>query len=340
METNTATRAPPDDGAIASWAPHRMEFLDGKTLTFVSNSVLTAAIAASDVAALAAVEVTVFNPPPRGGISNIAPFSVYRVIPLTANDLIYDRFGRKVYASVPSTAQTAGNTITPIDPSTGTVGVPVFVGSEPGKLAILDNGQYLYVSLDGAAAVRRFDLASQTPGLQFSLGADSFFGPYYVDDMEVLPANPAAIAVSRKNLGISPRHAGVAIYDDCVKQPAETARHTGSNVIEFSNSASTLYGYNNETTGFELYTMSVDASGVSVKNTAGNPISGFGTNIRFDNGRIYSTTGLVVDPSSRILLGRFSLDFTSDSYSVVPDSTVGRTFFVPDSAIMSIGLVS
>jgi hypothetical protein len=59
--------------------------------------------------------------------------------------------------------------------------------------------------------VRRVALPSLTAGLRFQLGRDPFSGPFYVDDMEVLPADPAAVAVSRRNLGLSPRHEGVAI---------------------------------------------------------------------------------------------------------------------------------
>jgi hypothetical protein len=116
-----------------------------------------------------------------------------------------------------------GNSLVQIEPVAGTVGTPVFIGSEPGKLAISSNSQYIYASLDGAAAVRRFDIASQTAGLQFSLGSDSFFGPLYVDDMEVMPGQPATVAVSRRYLSTSPRHAGVGIYDDGVVRSTTTA---------------------------------------------------------------------------------------------------------------------
>ena len=46
-------------------------------------------------------------------------------------------------------------------------GQPVFIGSEPGKLAISDEGQYLYVSLDGAASVRRLILLPKAQGCNF-----------------------------------------------------------------------------------------------------------------------------------------------------------------------------
>ncbi|CAN5738299.1 MAG: hypothetical protein H0T97_03010 [Actinobacteria bacterium] len=45
-------------------------------------------------------------------------------------------------------------------------------------LAMSDDGQYLYVGLRGAAAVRRVHLPSFSAGLQFSLGSDPSFGPF------------------------------------------------------------------------------------------------------------------------------------------------------------------
>ncbi len=47
-----------------------------RTTTFVSATTLTTAVAASDVAAAATAQVTVFNPAPNGGASNALPFTV------------------------------------------------------------------------------------------------------------------------------------------------------------------------------------------------------------------------------------------------------------------------
>ncbi len=302
-----------------------------KLTTFLSSTQLTASMLSSDVAKGGTAQVEVFNSPPGGGTSNALTFTIYMRISLSTNDIIYDAGTQKIYASVPSSALSGGNSITPIDPLTGEIGPAVFIGSEPGRLAISDNGQYLYVALDGVAAVRRFDIASQTAGLQFSLGSDSFLRPYHVEDMEVLPGNPASIAVSRKFLGVSPRHAGVAIYDDGVQRAKETPGFTGSNVIEFSSSASRLYGYNNSSTEFGFRRMLVDASGVSVIDSTGNLISGFGQDIRFDEGLIYATSGRVIDPEALTLVGTYS----ASGLVVRPDSTVGRTFFLTRDPFLS-----
>jgi hypothetical protein len=259
-------------------------------------------------------------------ISALVAADDMRKITLKTNDIIYDPVSHKIYASVPSSAGVNGNSITVIDPWTGAVGPAVFVGSEPNKLALSDDGQYLYVGLDGAAAVRRLHIPTLTPGLQFALGSDSFFGQYFVEDMEVLPGEPDSVAVSRRNEGVSPRHAGVAIYDNGVPRPNATPRHTGSNVIEFSASASLLYGLNNETTEFGFRRMSVDSSGVAVIDVTGSVVDEFYVDMKFDDGLIYFTTGRVFDPVTLSIVGMFS----GIPYEAIvkPDSTISRTFFL------------
>lgn len=73
--------------------------------------------------------------------------SSVRKISLTANDLIADRNSPRIYASVPASVPVTGNSITPIDTVTATIGQPVLIGSDPGKMALTDNGQFLYVVL-------------------------------------------------------------------------------------------------------------------------------------------------------------------------------------------------
>jgi len=247
-------------------------------------------------------------------------------LPLITRDLVYDSNTQRVYASLPGNAGNFGNSIAAINPESGTMAAPVFVGSEPGKVAISGNNQFIYTGLDGAAAVRRFDIASQSPGLQFSLGSSPQTGPYTVEDLAVLPGDANAVAVSRRNSGFSPRHEGVAVYDSGVARPNVTTVFSGiSNVIEFSSSASTLYGYENETSGFGFRKMAVNANGVSITSNTAGLVSGFNADIRYDNNRVYSSTGKAIDPNTATIVGTFA---GVNTLAFVPDSTINRIFFV------------
>ena len=259
-----------------------------------------------------------------------------RQLELATNDIVYDPFTRKIYASVPSQAGSIGNSITVLDPVTGTVGPSVFVGSEPGKLAISDDGRFLYVALDGAGTVRRVDLPSLTPGFHFSLGADPFFGPRFAQDLQVLPGGAETVAVSMVYQNVSPRFAGVKIFDNGVPRTKsiENFSSTGQQVsrIEWASS-SRLYGGTTEASPSRFYRMTVDSSGVTLVDFAPSLYGGFGVDIEFDGGRIYATSGEVVDPEAKALLGRFT--GLSSPALVRPAVSLGRVFFLARNALLT-----
>ncbi len=221
---------------------------------------------------------------------------------ITTNDLVYDSNTDRIYVSIPSSNGSNGNSIGVINPNTYLLENTIFMGSEPSVLAISDNGQYIYSGFNSTSKIRRFDVATQSASLQFQLGADSFLGPYYAEDIEVIPGQPNSIAVSRKYLTTSPRFAGVAIYEDGVQRPTISDWFGSgeiSNKIEFKNST-TLFGYDNETTGFNFNRLAVNSGGVSLVSTAGNMPSGFAFSLDFTyfNNNAYFTNGSVVDATT------------------------------------------
>ncbi|MSM39335.1 MAG: hypothetical protein GJT30_06910 [Geobacter sp.] len=272
-----------------------------------------------------------------GGSGTSAPPPAAFTITLATNDLVYNPFDGYIYASVPSREGVNGNSVALINPVSGAVGPYIFVGSEPGKLALSDDGSYLYVALDGSAEVARLDLLPATPvaDIRFSLGSDPTFGPYYVDDMAVLPSNPRSVAVSRKVLGVSPRHAGVAVYDDGAIRTTVTPGATGSNVITFAGSPTTLYGYNNETSLFGFYRMAIDASGVTVTDVTQSLISGYNVDITSDGTFIYATSGQVIDPRPATPSLVATIPGMGATTLVAPDP-VGRIIFYLTGTIPTI----
>jgi hypothetical protein len=265
-------------------------------------------------------------PPPPGGTPTGFPI----VLSLAGNRaLVYDPWTLRLYAAV------GGNpgSIVPLDPVSATFSTAIPAGNDPSRLAISDDGQFFYVGLNGAGTVQRIPVTSPHTPLNVSLDSDPFFGPRYADDIAVLPGSPGSFAVSMRYPGSSPRHAGVAVFDNVVMRPNTTPTHTGSNVIEFSASAATLYGYNNETTGFGFYRLAVTGSGVSVLDVydsfqpGGALISGFGTDIEFGGGLVFATDGAVVDPVARTRLGTLALPVPFGNL-VVADAALNRVFYL------------
>jgi hypothetical protein len=295
-----------------------------RATTFVTGTKLTVSISAGDVSAIGTATVTVFNPSPDGGTSNMAAFSVYRALNLSTYDLLYERTTSRIYASIPTSAP-SGNSITPIDPATATLGTPVPIGFEPDRMAAADNGLYLYVSQRYGGGIRRVDLPTQTAGLQFALGSDQG-GTLGTAQMRVMPGNPSALAVAHNHLGNS--GAGpVRIYDDGNKRPTDTG-FFGSPGITFSNGPDTLYGV--DTTSSSLFrTMSVDSAGVTITNTSRPPV--YSSELRFLNGLIYAAAGAVVQASTTALAGTFQLP--SNQETIVVDSSLNLVFFMSSGVI-------
>jgi len=249
------------------------------------------------------------------------PTEFIRRIDLTTNDLVYSASTGKLYASIPSSAGSSGNSIAAIDPTTGVVGTPVFVGSEPNKLALSDDGNSLYVSLAGSFAIRRFNTLTNTPGLQFSLGQDPLFGRYSVSELAVAPGNPDLLAVARVYATVSPPEGGVAVFDNGVPRTKTGPGHSvGSDFLAFSASASKLYG-TGQSSG--LTTMAIDASGVTISFQG---TLATGARIKFTDGKIFSGLGHVINPDTNTLLGTFT--GINNTRAFVPDVSAGRAYYL------------
>src|ERR1035437_2472269 len=62
-----------------------------------------------------------------------------------------------LYASVSSSATVDANTVVPINPSTGALGTPIPVGTNPGLLAASSDGSYLFIVSNQDQTVQRIN---------------------------------------------------------------------------------------------------------------------------------------------------------------------------------------
>jgi sugar lactone lactonase YvrE len=249
-----------------------------------------------------------------------------RRVNLPVNDIVFNQNDNTLYTTVASLAGAGvGNTITRVNPQTGQTISSVFVGSEPNKIALSNDGQTIYTSLNGSNSVRRYDVSTQTPNLQFANQNES---GYLIQDLAIAPDSPNLLVVSSGN-------GGVGIYDNGVKRsnvPLEGGVHPiRVGPVEFSNSPDVLYAYNNNDTGFDLFKVGVDANGLNLTNSIGNLISGFGMDMKYVGGKIYTSTGRVIDPETQTLLGTFPMDTSGNSVAV--DTNLGRIFIVSTATV-------
>lgn len=65
-----------------------------------------------------------------------------RLLSLKVNNLVWDPYQQKIYVSVPVVSSVNPNTISVLDPFTGALTGSRFVGSEPDRVALSDDGQF------------------------------------------------------------------------------------------------------------------------------------------------------------------------------------------------------
>ena len=312
---------------------------------FISSSQLTAAVTTANISTVGTANITVANPSASGGVSAASPFFIgttggtssagtgfaVTVLNQGSNDIAFDSAHQVIYLSVPGTVPSLGNTVAVLDLTTAKIVGEQFAGSNPHLLAISSDSQFLYAGIDGAAAVRRFTLPGLGIDVSYALGADSFFGPYTALDLQAAPGAPHTTAVSLANTGFTPSAlGGITIFDDATARPTKAPGFGGPDgglfdSLQWGPAATTLYAANSEDSGFNFYTLSVTANGVSLNHDY--PGEADGSRIHFDVGSnlVYCDGGRVIDPANGTNPAGFS---TSGISRMVPDSTLNEAFFV------------
>jgi hypothetical protein len=286
---------------------------------WLNTSEASISLTAADLAAPGLVAVTYST---AGMVSKPIYFAV--TIAVQSNGIIYDAKRETLWISVAGSDPRFGNQVVPID-TKGRLGKGIFVGSEPGRMAISDDASFLYVALDGAAAVRRVDLKTLTADLQFSLGRDAMVGNYYARDIAVMPGQPHTVAVARKCLNRLPASVGVAIYDDGVMRKRTTLGYCTR--LQWSDSPTVIIGMDTESSYSPLQLIHVESDGVS---SEGSLLAGLGSEFHRQGDRLYGTSGAVADAHSGKLIGTYSFNSffnLGQASGVVSNRSTGRAYF-------------
>jgi hypothetical protein len=304
-----------------------------RTTTFVSSTQLQAAITAADVASVAVAHVAVLNPQANGGISTDSTFLVGStggtgfaqvIINQASRDLAYDLAQQLIYVSVPSSATTNPNTISVLSLASVAITSSQSVGTNPDILAISGDGQFLYAGIDGTGSVQRFTLPGLVKDINYSLGADPFFGPFFAEDLQVAPGAPHTIAVTLANSGVGPaEQGGVAVFDDATQRP--TKFPGGSHIVsslQWGADATKLFGSD----GFNgLDALTVNAGGVSLIQSFNGVARGDRIHFSQTNNQIYGEGGEVLSTA-----GQTTANFNVGGPMVI-DPGLNAAFIIPQN---------
>jgi len=226
-----------------------------------------------------------------------------RTIELASNDLVYDALRGVLYASVPSSAGSSGNSIATIDPRSGLVVDSLMVGGEPRPLAISDDFSTLYVGLNSNNSVRRLDLATRNLEEPITFTPDPIEGATFAVKLAVMPGTPHTFVAVLSSQAFFD-FAGAVIYDERQPRPLKWGDPTGGFAITFGEPGM-LYAYDGQDTSFQFFELFVDPDGIRVGRTISNLFTGFGVSITFDHGQIFSSSGRVAIADSLALAGTY-----------------------------------
>ncbi len=297
---------------------------------FVNSTTLTVAVPASTFALPGNYAFSAFTPAPGGGTSATVYFTAY--IPVVSNSMVYDSANGLFYLSIPGSAGAPlANSVVSLDPATGTLGTPIYVGSEPNKLALTADGTGLWVGLDGASAVRRVDLSFGTAGMQFQLALNPSTGyvdqPPVVLSMVALPGAANSVVV-QASAG-SPQF---AIYDSgALRSTAGPANYSGPQAytpralaLQANNTTGELYSG-----GPGLNTYTFNSSGLSFLATNSGPAlaSTVSPEMQLTNGKLYTDFGFIYNAENGVQAGSLLMSGTTPAVGpTFADAGTGRTF--------------
>jgi len=305
--------------------------------TYISSGQLQAQLSTSVLAKAQIAQLAVSNPPP-GGVSSTVTFNVtfpanVRILDLPANDLVWDPFARRIYASIPSSYGAKGNSVAVINPSNGGIGPYFFAGSEPTKLALSSDAKYLYAGLNGNGSVQRLVLPKFALDTDVSLGAGIFGGVNTASDLQVSPGDSHTFAVS---IGGGCCGGGPLEFFKNATQLPNTVSSAQISDIVFAG-ASTLYGFCCGT----VSQVGVDVNGGTLIKQFNGLVNG--DDIEFDSGLIYGSDGQVLNPQTGDLVGTFDVTGSccGSATQVLPDRTINRTFVLGNTPFFnSFGITS
>ncbi len=327
---------------------------DGTILatTYVSSTVLKAQVPASLLYRPMTVSIipspfqtfnfgTTFTVTTQALVGN-SSFSVSKVA-VAANDMEWNPVSGQIYLSVAVNDPLHPNSITTLNPMGPALGASVSTGTEPARLAVSSDGNFLYAGLNSQGSLRRYTLPTLRSDLDIPLGTNPA-GLYYAIDLKAEPGNPRSVAVTRGVLNHSPIEiGGVVVYDDSVARPQSVAgvefiggSYTGPGPIDslvWNPNGLSLYGIDGAD-GNNIYFLPVTAAGVQLQSKLPAGTDYFGSHLHSDSttGNLYTDSGKVIDPATTVIVGSFPFHAILSGFNgqpiMVPDGSLNIAYFL------------
>lgn len=193
-----------------------------------------------------------------------------------------------------------------VDPTSAKIVGNQFILGGVGRLEISHDWSKLYVVTDDETVVRRFRLPDFVQEAVLNMGEADPGMLNRVDDIAVHPTNPNIVAITKSRRELSPRFTGVSVFEDTVEKKTASAFVSSANAVDWGVQPNRLYGLDNETTPAEFIHYDVTASNITAVASRQNTLNPFNGQIQFLNGKLYCSTGRIIDPETFTILGELA----------------------------------
>lgn len=239
-----------------------------------------------------------------------------------AADLIWEPVSQRLLLSVPQNVTGFSNTVVTMDPATGVLeDDPVIAGTNPRRLAVTDDGQFLYVAVESPSSVVKVRLSDHAV-----VRTDLVVSGYRVAQLRAAPGQNDLVAVLQEDFSEYDEGTpeGLAMMRTNVSFYSATAGSTRSmSTMVMDPNGQRLLGYSDPWFG-GIHLVNYWESSFDQVDLVTGKLSGH-LHLELAGGRLVSSTGVVLDPDSLNIVT--NLPVVSDYY--------GRVALDPDANLMS-----
>lgn len=271
---------------------------------FENMSITPAGVATGIIAGSAIVYATVDGVQSPDAVVTVQQV-VRSVVDVASNDLAFDPVSGLIWSTVGNTGPHA-NSIVGIDPATGLVTRSIPIGATPNLIAITDNGQFAYITVQVDGTTRRVDLATETVTLSFFAGD--------IVSICTVPGSPHTVLVGGSPIG----GVNVSVFDDAVRRANTGA---GGYFIQMA-SPTVMYG-NGDSSLFKCVLVPGAINWISqTMNLITNDFT-------VHNGLLIDADGHVVDPNTMNSVAQLSTEhFLTHGRHITSSTSDNRAYIV------------
>jgi Abnormal spindle-like microcephaly-assoc'd, ASPM-SPD-2-Hydin/Protein of unknown function (DUF1573)/Beta-propeller repeat len=297
--------------------PQSVVQLNGTALatTFVSNTQLNAVIPATLLTTLGEQQLTVVNPQPGGGVSSSITITPYQTLLINPTALAYVPATGMIYAAISSSDPQHPNTVIPVDPTTGTLGTPIPVMTNPHYLAASSDGSYLFVApydnnTNSTDQLERINLKTNQVDRTFAFPPDVYCptctGPE-AQDLQAVPGQPTEVLLALGYMMALYNDSGLVNYVPAVDGPQTVDPQFVSTAVTANPLTSYSLPFTYEQVPFFNIAQITDSGLAYTPITYGGYPSSNGNQVITDGTLLYTNMGQIWNPSTRTQTGSFPI---------------------------------